>query len=136
VRHEFLAWDENKNREAALTVLISGSFFVPCDTYDSAEVTLYLLEKLHQAEAEALSQTKHQNAEYLLIDEKQGRRIAEQERRKVRGTARILADLYLLGVVDLWDNIRRLREETTFRITDKIIQQAILDAKAERELLL
>lgn len=125
VRTEFLLKDEEKTREAALTLLISRAIFFPCDDYDTVQVDLYLLSRLGRGEAEALSQLKIRNADVILIDERRGRTIAERERVKVRGTIALLASLDKLGIVDAWESVRRLRGELSFRVTDKVVKVAL-----------
>jgi len=125
VRTEFLLKDEEKNREAALTLLISREIFFPCDDYDTVQVNLYLLSGLDRAEAEALSQLRIRNADVILIDERRGRTIAERERVKVRGTIALLASLDKLGFVNVWESVRRLRRELGFRVTDKVVREAL-----------
>ena len=125
VRTEFLLKDEEKTREVALTLLISRAFFFPCDDYDTVQVNLYLLHRLGRGEAEALSQLRIRNADVILIDERRGRTIAERERLKVRGTIALLASLDKLGFVDAWESVRRLRAELHFRVTDKVVKEAL-----------
>ncbi len=132
VRTQFLSRDDTRSREIALDVLTRRGFFSPCDDYDSIEVDRFKTLNMDEGEAEALSQLKSRNADVLLIDEKIGRNVATRERRRVNGTASILARLHLNGVAEYWSCINRLRSESRFIITDKIANQALDNALKEQ----
>src|SRR5438132_1602267 len=77
VRTEFLHSEERtvRGRRAALTTLIDQPPFEPCDDYDTVQVRL-LERELGLGEAEALSQATLREARELLMDDRQGRRMA------------------------------------------------------------
>lgn len=132
VRVEFLTSDEMQNKEVALNVLTTEGLFSPCDEYDIIQVDLLRSLKMEGAEAEALSQLMIRQAEVLLIDEKIGRKVAEREMRKVQGTVGILAELHKLGLVDFSVAISRIRKETKFRISHRIVHQVLRESLGEK----
>lgn len=133
VRRQFFVKAAEKDREAALTILTSGSIFTPCEEYDTIQVELYLLSKLDHGEAEALSQATVLNIETILIDERRGRRVAEQQRKSVRGTLGILARLDFLGIAVYFDCINKLREQLGFHVSQSLAERVYQQAKRESE---
>ncbi|GEM_PF-4637512 len=79
-------------------------------------------------EAEAISQAKQRNTDLILIDEKKGRQIAFRERRQVRGTIRILADLHVQGILNIRNEVTHLRNDIGFRVTDQVVHSALQEA--------
>lgn len=55
--------------------------------------------KIHRGEAEAIIQGREREVSQILIDEKEGRKIAEQHSLKVRGTLGILKEFKRLGFI-------------------------------------
>lgn len=124
VRDEFLDHKDKGAREIALNVFTERGFFSPCDDFDSVQVTLFKIDKMKGAEAEALSQVKLRNADILLIDEKIGRKIAKRERQTVIGTASLLAKFHKLRLVDYPTAINCLKTELGMRISDHVVLAA------------
>ena len=123
VRVEFLVRDKAGSLEFALTTLTSQGLFMPCDSFDSVDVGLLKATKMNGAEAEALSQAKIKNADFLLIDEKIGRRQAVRERRQVMGTAGVLVEFHKLGIVDFHISVARIKADLGFRINGRVFEQ-------------
>jgi predicted nucleic acid-binding protein len=131
VRTEFLSKDTKGLRGTALSTLISGAVFFPCDDYDTAQVQIFLLSKLDPGEAEVLSQAKNAEADVILIDEKKGRKIAALEHREVRGTIGILARMHYLGIADIWTSVERLEKEIQFRLKKEDVVVALKEARGD-----
>ncbi|MBI5215626.1 MAG: hypothetical protein HY960_07710 [Ignavibacteriae bacterium] len=129
VRNEFIERNERTNLRDAISELISGKFFLPCDDYDSAEVEILRLAGLHYGESEVISQAKQLEATVILMDEKKGRKIAMREGRSVKGTIGLLAIFETLKIIVLKDAVEKLISEKKFRITEKIIEEARRDAR-------
>jgi len=123
VRIEFLSLPDRSSREVALNVLTRRGLFSPCNDFDSIEVALFKQLKMHNAEAEALSQLKLRNADVLLIDERIGRKVAIREMRKVQGTLSIIVKLHKLGFIDYYSSVAKLRSEKKARFSRAIIRE-------------
>jgi predicted nucleic acid-binding protein len=79
-----------------------GSFLAPCDNYDQVAVDILLiwrtgLGKKDRGEAEAVLQAAAEGA-MVIIDDRRGRKLAEQYSLKCHGTMWILERLQLLGL--------------------------------------
>ena len=84
------------------------------------------LERLHAGEREAILLTKQINADALIIDESDGRRVAQRLGIRVIGTMRVLADAAEAGLCDLEDVLDRL-QRTSFRLSSRL-KKAVLEA--------
>ena len=73
-----------------------------------------LMAELDQGEAEAIALTLQENADWLLIDERKGRRLAQQACLKVKGILGILVEDVRHGCIE---DIRPLLEEMIARGT-------------------
>ena len=113
-----------------LNKLYRTGFFMRCMTADAVNVQL-LRAELDKGESEALIQAQEKQALYFIGDEKRGRMIAARMGRTAVGTLRLLARLNLEGrAPELFDLVRKLRQDLDFRASDQIVQQAI-DLAAE-----
>jgi len=77
-------------------------------------------------EAAAISLAKEVNADRLLIDDRDGRRIAESLGLKVAGTLAVLRDAALQRRIDLGSVFERLRQ-TTFRASPGLYQEMLAE---------
>ena len=81
-----------------------------------------LVKDLHLGEAAAIALAELTRPDYLLMDERKGRRIAKERGIPVLGLAGVLVQARRRGIID---NVRlfllRLRSEARFRISDEII---------------
>lgn len=137
VRVEFLKRTRSRSsRENTLLALEREGLFSPCDDHSIAEVDRFRIKnKLDRGEAEALSQLKVRGADILLIDEKRGRKVAQNEMQKVEGTVMILARLHVLRVLDIRSSIDMLElEDPHIRVTKDIIRRALKKAMNERDM--
>lgn len=130
VRAEFLGDEEHRlgTSDAALTTILERPPFTPCDTYDFTNLEL-LKEALGDGEAEVIEQSQKVRAGIVLIDERRGRRVAEQRMLVVRGAARIVAQLHVAGFCgDYAMAINRARQ-VGVRISPAVEAQALLAAR-------
>lgn len=96
-----------------------------CATADRTNLELRWLE-LGDGEAEALVQAQERHADFFIGDDKRAREIAEAQGLKPVGTVRILARLELEGRADKTKSlVKKLRTQFDFRVSDKIVTQAI-----------
>ena len=72
-------------------------------------------------------------ADRLLIDERDGRRVAVRLGIAVAGTLAVLRDAALAGLLDLEPALDRLRQ-TTFRASPGLIAQILADVRKNRKL--
>jgi predicted nucleic acid-binding protein len=86
--------------------------------------------RLGQGEAEAISLAVEMHASLLLMDDRRGRREAEDRGVSVAGTLNVLEAAAKRDLLDLPSVIAELRK-TNFHISEEIIQQA-LTADADR----
>lgn len=80
---------------------------------------------LHAGEAEALSLAVEAGAELLLMDEKEGRRIATERHLLVAGTVGVLERAAAQDLLDLREAFERLKQ------TDFWVKSALLDSRLE-----
>lgn len=125
VREEFFIRKEKIKHVSDFDSFISAGFFDPCESYDIVQVELYKTLKLGLGEAHALSQLTLRNADIFLVDDYKGRKIARQHRCNIKGTVGLLVELEFNGFTNARESIRRLREETGFRVTDNIVNQVL-----------
>ena len=83
------------------------------------------LKRLNAGEQAAIALAETLNADILLIDERDGRRVAMQRGLRVVGVLGILDDAATQTLIDITGAIAKLRQ-TNFRVSPKLIQ-ALLD---------
>lgn len=88
-----------------------------------------LEEKLDRGEAAALALALEHNARYVLIDERDGRRIARELGLTVVGVLGILSEAKGRGLVPAIEPLlRRLQRELDFRLTPGLISEVLRQA--------
>lgn len=88
--------------------------------------------QLDPGEEEALLLALSLRADLLLMDDSEGRRTAQEQGLKVRGTLGILVAASAQGWIDLPDAITALRE-TSFQISETLLQAALQQDRHLRE---
>lgn len=89
------------------------------------------VERLHPGELAAIALVEELAADALLIDERDGCRVAENRGIPVLGTLRVLADAAEHGFADLQTAFDRLRQ-TNFRASDQLFR-VLLDRDIMRK---
>lgn len=85
-----------------------------------------LKTQLHEGEAEAIALALQEQAQYLLIDESEGREVAKSYDISVIGVIGILAAAKKSGeIVSMRDELDNLIEKTSFRISQNIYYKAL-----------
>ncbi len=85
---------------------------------------------LDPGEASAIVLALQTPGSLLLIDERKGRRLAENRGLLAAGTINVLADAGVKGLIDFHATIDSLRKQTNFRVSDAVIEQAWAAAQA------
>lgn len=132
VRGEILRWEESSRNSSRISLvdLLHPALFEPCTAGDQANLQI-LLESLGPGEAETIEQFEHVGAITVLMDESRGRRRAKARGVRPLGTARILAQLHVIGFCDdLQSAIWAMRERGRARIADKTFQTALVLARS------
>jgi predicted nucleic acid-binding protein len=84
---------------------------------------------IHQGEKEAILLPENLNASYLLMDDRDGRAVAEARHLSVVGEVGMVLWVKESGQIEsVTDALRRLREEARFFISPKLEYQAIASA--------
>jgi predicted nucleic acid-binding protein len=83
-----------------------------------------LAAELDAGEAEAIEAAMRMRAAVLLMDERAGRRLAEERGLRVAGTLNILADAAARGWLDYHETATVLRKTTNFRASDEVVEMA------------
>jgi len=108
-----------------LKKLYRTGVFKQCTSAAKDRIDLLMVE-LDEGEAEALVQAQERNATYFIGDERRARQIGQAQGLSLVGTLRILARLNVEGRADETTKlVRKLRKDLKFRVTDKIVEQAI-----------
>jgi len=81
--------------------------------------------ELDPGEAEAIWVAKEMRATLLLMDERRGRRAATARGLRVAGTLNLLAEASGRGIIDYRPVVAQLRQETNFRATDAVVEEAL-----------
>ena len=79
------------------------------------------LSRLDPGEQAAIALAQQLNADFLIMDERLGRRFAQQRGLQVIGTLGVLTEAAELGLIDLTVAIDRLKQ-TNFRVSQRLIQ--------------
>jgi predicted nucleic acid-binding protein len=80
-----------------------------------------LAASLDAGEAAVITLAENEGADVLLMDERKGRRIAEARGLRVAGTLNIIAEAAGRNWLDYDRAVARLRTETNFRVSDRIV---------------
>jgi predicted nucleic acid-binding protein len=80
---------------------------------------------LHRGEAEAITLYKEKSADFLLIDEKKGRKVAEYYDVKIIGTIGLLLKAKQEGIVPRIKPYVELLQQSTVRIAPALYQRAL-----------
>ena len=83
-----------------------------------------VLRKLDLGEAQAIALAEEIKADLLLIDEKQGRKVARERGLRVVGTLAVLEEAAVRDYLDIEKAIDRLRDER-FRASEKYYQLVV-----------
>jgi len=86
--------------------------------------TTVILSRLDLGEQAAIALAQQLNADFLIIDERLGRRFAQQRGLQVIGILGILTEAAKLGLIDLSTAIDRL-QQTNFRVSQRLIQNLL-----------
>jgi predicted nucleic acid-binding protein len=86
---------------------------------------------LHKGEQEAIALAKRLNADYLVIDEKVGRRAAVRQQLAVIGTLGILERADLEGLIEDFPGVISHLDETTFHMSSEL-KESLLRRHRER----
>jgi len=89
------------------------------------------LNRLGPGEREAIALAEELHADAILIDERDGRRIAERRHLRVIGTLQILSTAAESGLIDLPPVLAQL-QETSFRASEGLLK-VFLDRDTERK---
>jgi len=86
-----------------------------------------LLDPLAIGEAETITLTVEERADYIVIDDKLARRRARSMGLNVIGTLRVLRLMYDAKLIDKREILKALKKlkETGFRISDEVINKAL-----------
>lgn len=96
----------------------------------SSDLDPLLQTVLDYGEASVIQLAREMKADYVLIDERKGRKIAREIfSLKVIGTARILVEAKRKGIIDsVGDALNRMRD-SGYRLHDNIIRYALKESK-------
>lgn len=83
-----------------------------------------LAEGLDAGEAEAITMALLYQADVVLMDDRDGRRLATERGLRVAGTLNILADAAARGWLDYAGTVAQLRTATNFRASDEVVEEA------------
>jgi predicted nucleic acid-binding protein len=109
-----------------LNKFYQSGFFTKCIAADHTNVQLLQAEPLGEGESEAITQAQEKAPAFFIADEIRAREIAGRMGQMHAGTVRILARLNFEGLApDLESLVRKLERDLSFRISKKVIQEAI-----------
>jgi len=111
----------------------NGSWFTKCNEYGSDLIQLFLTENIDEGEAEVFAQNQSLGSIYeLLLDEKEGRKIAKSKFIKHHGVLYILANFHIrYGCCDYLKSVQKLKKETRDRFDSNIIAKVYEEVKKE-----
>lgn len=112
-----------------LQKLYKMGIFARCTSVDKWNVEI-LRTEVDEGEAEGLVQAQERHAAIFIGDERRAREIGEALGLRPVGTVRILARLHLEGRAgETKALVGKLRQDLSFRVSDRIIRAAIAQAQ-------
>ena len=113
---------------------LSESTWIVVEKIKSPEKLSFLLDKIDAGEAEAIILAKELNADWVLIDEAKGRKLAQLEKLPTIGLLGVLlaakAKGFILVVKEVMDE---LKLKAKFRIHDDVYREVLLLANEQIE---
>ncbi len=129
---------KGKRKHRLQAIIKQHPFLEICDVGDKYAAQLLYDRRLNpqaridRGEAEAIIQGREREVSQILIDEKKGRKTAEQHSLNVRGTLSILKEFQRLGfIAEVKPLIEILQREQNFRISGKLLKRALEEAGEE-----
>lgn len=114
----------NARYEEEARTIEESDYIGVVDVLDTEYVqTIQELTGLDRGESEAIACAKERHADFLLMDEENGRRVARNAKIRIMGSAGILANACISGYItkdDVDDAIERMREENIYFSDDVI----------------
>ena len=109
--------------------IIKGSKWIECKAPKDKALVNLLLSNLEKGEAEVLALAKELNADLLLLDEEKARKAAQLAGFKVMGIVGLLILAKDMGLIDAISPYIHDLERKNFRISQKIINEALKRSK-------
>lgn len=107
-----------------LNKLYDTGLFRRCSVGNDTNVRLLLLQ-LEEGEAESIIQAQEKEADRVILDEKKARKVASNMSIQPVGLARLLFRMEREGHIDdARKLITKLRKELSFRISEKVVEEA------------
>ena len=128
VREELLAGQRKRER---LETLLNRPFFT-VEPVSRNDLVREFRSELDRGESEALALAIEQSADLVLIDERDGRKVARRHDLRVTGVVGVLIRAAKNGTLSLEPALRSLRE-AGFWISDDLVQQAIAAVESEED---
>lgn len=88
--------------------------------------------RLDPGETEAISLARELRADHLLIDERDGTKVAKAEGLRPVSTLAVLAQAAEIGLINLREKLHHLQTETTFRVTQELIEHLLVNEEERR----
>ena len=96
------------------------------ETRTPASIADSSLARLDAGERDAIMLATELNAEQLIVDDREGRRIAKERGISVIGTLGVLKEAAAMGFVDLRDCVARL-QTTTFYVAPEVLKNLLAE---------
>ena len=96
------------------------------ETRTPASIADSSLARLDAGERDAIMLAAELNAEQLIVDDREGRRIAQERGIPVIGTLGVLKEAAAMGFVDLRDCVARL-QTTTFYVAPEVLKRLLAE---------
>ena len=96
------------------------------ETRTPASIADSSLARLDAGERDAIMLAAELNAEQLIVDDREGRRIAKERGIPVIGTLGVLKEAAAMGFVDLRDCVARL-QTTTFYVAPEVLKNLLAE---------
>jgi predicted nucleic acid-binding protein len=90
--------------------------------------------QLHRGEREAIALAETLRADYLIMDERTGRRLALRRQLVVIGTLGILDKADAEGLIGDFPALLERLEQTSFRITNRLVDELLRRHRARNKL--